>query len=533
MGKPTADVVHVGAFVLDRDRAELRNGNGSVVPLRPKVFAVLEYLSARPGRVVDRGALLDAVWPGLSVGDESLSQAVSVLRLALAPHGHSLVRTIPKRGYMLDVPVLQQEPETNAEADCAGDSTQPAHALRLTLASASRPFLIVLPFASVGKDPELAAVAEGITEELTTALSRGQSVPVVGRSSAATYRVCSAELSHDAYRLEAGYALEGAVRKLGTMLRVDCRLIETATGLLIWAECFDHRTGRTFSLYDRLAHAVNGALRRRLEVAEFVRLSGKRGIDPEACRSYLRAVSSIQGTLSVTRLDEAERLLRQAMVSQPHWMEAKSLLVRCHLVRHAEGWATADQKAEALQLAREVLASERGCATPLVFAGQALASIAGEHEAAFEVFYQALALDPDSYGALLGLGTVCTYTGEWRRALEHLTRAGRLRPAFPAEERRLWGVAFAAFIAGHYPGAAEFARQSLLLRPEFTSAWRVLAASLAHMKRIEKARSAGAELLKRAPQFTLEKYRAERTLRDADVATRIDRGLSLAGIPAG
>jgi DNA-binding winged helix-turn-helix (wHTH) protein len=156
------EMLRLGDVVLDVDRALLRDPNGIEVALRPKSLDLLLTLARNPGRVMSRDELFDAVWPDVTVTEDSIAQCVREVRRAIGDPEGRILRTIVKRGYCLDIEVQSDVPTTAAAPE----------SVRSLPAAQSRPSLVVLPFQSIPYDPDTEWFADGIVEEITTALSR-------------------------------------------------------------------------------------------------------------------------------------------------------------------------------------------------------------------------------------------------------------------------------------------------------------------------------------------------------------------------
>ncbi|WP_431266826.1 winged helix-turn-helix domain-containing protein [Dankookia sp. P2] len=174
------DVLRFADFTLDSGRGALLRPDGTHIALRPKTAELLRHLAERAGHVVARDVLLEAVWPGVYVSEDSVTQCVAEIRRALGEAGNSLLKTLPKRGYMLDVKPHQEV--------AAPDDALPNRVKGETSPSSNKPSVVVLPFQNMSGDPEQEYFADGIVEEITTALSRIRWLFVIARNSAFIYK---------------------------------------------------------------------------------------------------------------------------------------------------------------------------------------------------------------------------------------------------------------------------------------------------------------------------------------------------------
>jgi DNA-binding winged helix-turn-helix (wHTH) protein len=195
------EMLRFGDVVLDVERALLRDSNGAEVALRPKSLDLLLQLARNPGRILSRDELFEAVWPDVTVTDDSIAQCVREVRRAIGDPDGRILRTIVKRGYCLDIEV-QSPPPTGAPEPVRSAPT-----------SEGRPSLVVLPFQSIPYDPDTEWFADGIVEEITMALSRFRSLFVIARNSAFTFKGQAVDVRDVGQRLGVRYVLEGSVRR--------------------------------------------------------------------------------------------------------------------------------------------------------------------------------------------------------------------------------------------------------------------------------------------------------------------------------
>src|ERR1700733_10125529 len=212
------DMLRFGNVALDMSRGSLRGGDGAEVALRPKSLDLLLALARNPGRVMSRDELFDVVWPNVTVTEDSIAQCVREVRRAIGDPEGRILRTVIKRGYRLDIEV-QSETSTTARDHPPGVQTDQG-----------RPSLVVLPFQSIPYDPDTEWFADGIVEEITTALSRFRTLFVIARNSAFTFKGQSVDVRDVGQRLGVRYVLEGSVRRAGGQLRVTGQLVEAESG---------------------------------------------------------------------------------------------------------------------------------------------------------------------------------------------------------------------------------------------------------------------------------------------------------------
>lgn len=328
-GRPRRYVIK--DFVLDIERGTLTRG-GADVPLRPKSFAVLQYLVEHAGQLVTRDELIEAVWGHPHVTDSSLNQCLHDVRVALDDHEQDLVHTVPRRGYRFDLPADKETPERRSEP-AAPRRTR--HARRNGLIallivavvvlgfwafhdgdwlvddSDAPTTIAVLPLLDLSAERNLGYLADGLAEEILNALAQSRDLRVIARSSSFAFRGESAELGTIAEQLGADIVLEGSVRRSGEQLRVTAQLIETETSSHVWSQTYDYTLDDLFALQTAVARDVSDSLHARLELGA---PSDPVDPGPDAYEAYLLGVHYLrQGDLDGLRqardhLQEATRL---------------------------------------------------------------------------------------------------------------------------------------------------------------------------------------------------------------------------------
>ena len=293
-----------GKCTLDADARELTRA-GRVIHVEPQVFDVLVRLINRRGHVVSKDELVATVWHGRIVSDSTLSSRVNAARQAIGDSGEqqSFIRTVARRGFRF-VGDLREEPST-ADVDAsmpaqAIDTRQPAdgsHAYADDTGRRSfpdRPSIAVLPFQNMSRDPEQDYFADGIVEDVITALSHFRQLFVIARNSTFVYKGRAIDVKQVGRELRVRYVLEGSIRKFGNRLRITGQLIDAATGAHLWADRFDGALEDVFDLQDQITINVVGAVAPKLEQAEIDRARRKPTENLDAYDLYLRGLSTIR-----------------------------------------------------------------------------------------------------------------------------------------------------------------------------------------------------------------------------------------------
>jgi TolB-like protein len=243
-------------YTLDVTRGCLRTADREV-ELRPKSFEVLHYLVQSGGRLVTKDEIIRVVWPNVVVTDESLSQCISEVRHAIGDASQAIIKTVPRRGYRFVASVSRLLPDDGLE------QSAPAAAPRGTgsgRALPEKPSIAVLPFTNIGGDPEQEYFADGMVEEIITALSRFSGLLVIARNSSFAYKGRSVDVKQVGRELGVRYVLEGSVRKAANRLRITGQLIDASNGTHIWADRFDGALEDVFDLQDDVTTSVVGAM---------------------------------------------------------------------------------------------------------------------------------------------------------------------------------------------------------------------------------------------------------------------------------
>ena len=517
-------------FTFDLMRGALLDAQGAEIRLRPKAFDLLHYFVGSAGRLIGRDEILAAVWPGVFVTEDSIGLCVRQLRAALGDPDGRMLRTVPRRGYLFAAGVsrLDAAPPLRASLPTASP-TEPAPLGAAEARSAGPPMLVVLPFANMTADPEQEYFADGITEDLTTALSHLRWFAVIARNSAFTYKGRPVDVRQVGRELGVGYVLEGSVRKAGRRLRITAQLCDAETGGHVWAERFDGDLADVFDLQDRVTEAVVGAIEPSLRLAEVERARSCPTNSLTAYDLYLRALP--QGYASREGSDEAQRLLRQAIALDPGYIVATGTLARMHTFRFAQGWSKEGDVEEAVRCARQVERSGRNDPSALSAAAHALAYLARDYEAGLAAAHRAFLLAPNSAVVLLSFGWMRAYSGEADAALELIGRAKRLSPVDPVAFIFSAALSYAHFVAGRYDMAAQAARQAVRDRSSYLVAQRLLAASLGQLGRAEEATETMRALLALTPGYTLADAVGHASMRDTATRDRFLNGLRRAGLP--
>ncbi|RQH11962.1 tetratricopeptide repeat protein [Bradyrhizobium sp. RP6] len=370
-----------------------------------------------------------------------------------------------------------------------------------------KPSIAVLPFENMSGDPEQEYFADGMVEEITTALSRFKSLFVIARNSSFTFKGKAVDIKEVGRRLGVRYVLQGAVRKAPGKVRVTAQLIEVATGAHIWAEKFERDMTDIFALQDDVALAVVSAIQPRLFQAEIAMAKRRRPEDLTAYDLYLRA---IQRAFRTTRegLAEALRLVQRALELDPEFAAAAALAGACHAENVVRSYAVDAQfeSREAVRLVRMALKLDHDDPDTLANAALISALLVGDWETEIEMSDRAVTLNPNSYRAWNCRGWVYKVAGQPEEAIRSFERAVRMSPLDPQQYIVLTGMGFALIELRRFDEAISAGKKAQRHNPSYPGPYRCLASALAHLGRDADAREAAARMLEIDPAFTISAW---------------------------
>jgi TolB-like protein/class 3 adenylate cyclase len=379
-----------------------------------------------------------------------------------------------------------------------------------------KPSIAVLPFQNMSGDPEQEYFADGMVEDIITALSRFKSLFVIARNSSFTYKGKAVDIKQVGRELGVRYVLEGSVRKAGGKLRITGQLIEAATGAHLWADRFDGPLDDIFEVQDKVTSSVVAAIAPRLEQAEIERSESKKTESLEAVDLHYRAIQSYR---RFTRQgnEDALRLARQAISLDPNFAAAYGVALNCYTQRRDEGWIKDDDVAEGKQYA--VRAAELGDdAYALSRAALFFAGILKDAGTADAIVDQALAVNPNLADAWRNRGWISAFLGRHEPALEQFHYAMRLNPLDPEIYRAEAGLAVANFFLRRFEIALSWATKSLSRRKTYAAALRVAMQSYAMLGRIADAQMMQARMREAGMTFAqTKKYMAYQRQEDVEL----------------
>ena len=505
-----------------------------LVTLGSRAFDLLLALVDRRGELVTKDELLRRVWPDAIVEENNLQVQVSTLRKAFGEDARWLITTSPGRGYRFTDIVRVCDPAAVERVGPHSTALIPSAQVQGTTPLPPslhdrRPVLVVLPFTNMTGGAEQEYFADGITEDLTTALAHLRWFSVIARNSAFAYKGRAVDVRQVGRELGVGYVLEGSVRRAGGRVRITAQLCETEAAGHVWAERFDGDLADIFDLQDRVVEAVAGAVEPSLRLAEAERVRTKPTESLGAYDLYLRALPHRFAARESS--DDSLRLLRRAVALDPDFEAAKGALAELAVIRASQGWAEEGEGEEAVHLAREIAqAGGREDPSTLAAAGYALSYLGRDYAAGLAAGERAVLRAPNSASVLFLSGWTRIYAEEWQGAILQIGKAMRLSPIDPSTCYFFTALSGAHFVGQAYEEASTWARRAIRERPSLLSGHRLLTASLARLGRAEAAREALRALLAVAPGDRIATVAAQSAVRGKVRDHYLD-GLRRAGLP--
>jgi adenylate cyclase len=318
---------------------------------------------------------------------------------------------------------------------------------RSALALPDKPSIAVLPFQNMSGDPEQEYFADGIVEEIITALSRMRWLFVIARNSSFTFKGRAVDVKQVSRDLGVRYVLEGSVRKAANRIRITAQLIDATSGVHVWAERFDGGLQDVFDLQDQVTARVVGEIAPKLEQAEIERAKRKRTESLDAYDYFLRGMASVH-QWTRTANDEALRLFYKAIDLDPGFASAYGMAAWCYIWRKLNGWVVdrAQETSEGAHLARRAVELGKDDAVALSRGGHALAWFVRDLDNGAAFIDRALVLNPNLAAAWNLSGWVRAYRGELDLAIEHHQRAMRLSHSIPSSITCMLGPRLRIFL---------------------------------------------------------------------------------------
>jgi adenylate cyclase len=426
-----------------------------------------------------------------------------------------------------------QEPIRAYQVGARGQTREAAPALLAEVESPpplpDKPSIAVLPFQNMSGDPEQEYFADGMVEEITTALSRFKWLFVIARNSSFTFKGKAVDVKEVGRKLGVRYVLEGSVRKAAGKVRITGQLIDAITGAHIWADRFERDLTDVFALQDEVTLAVVSAIEPKLLQTEIAVATRQRPENLTAYDLFLRAVQQYYLTTPES-LNEALRLARRALELDPRFGFVAALASCCHMLNVLLGYAADPQfdRKEAVRLLRLALSLDDSDPDILALVCTVSAYMVGDCEREIEMADRAVALNPNSHFAWGARGWVYRIAGLPEEAVRSFEHAMRMSPVDPLLHQTLIGMGYAFIELRRFDEAIVAGKKAQRQNPSYSAAYRCLASAFAHLGRDAEAREAAARLLELDPAFTISAWIARGGQTNSKL---LIEGLRKAGLP--
>jgi TolB-like protein len=421
-------------YTLDTGRRELRRGP-TLLHVEPQVFDLLEFLVGNRDRVVSKDDLLASVWGGRIVSESTIASRINAVRRLIGDSGEQqrLLRTIIGKGVRF-VGIVREE----------GEGGEPVRTL-------PRLAIVVLPFTNLSNDPEQEDFADGITDDLTTDLSRISGSFVIARNTAFTYKGQSVDVKQIGRELGIRYVLEGSVRRAGDWVRVNVQLTDVESGAHLWADRFDTDRANLAAAQDEITGRIAATLNVELVRDATRRIDQEKAADPNARDLVMRGRAfRFRPASEANRLDALLNFER-ALEIDPRSLDARIGVASTLVANLADGWSNSPEQdiARAEQLLIDVLETGLYSAWAHVVIGM-LRRVQNRLDEAKMECESAIALDRNDAGALFQLGLTLMFLGRPEAATSYIEKALRLNPHDPNAANRLLGIGCVSSLFGRY-----------------------------------------------------------------------------------
>jgi TolB-like protein/DNA-binding winged helix-turn-helix (wHTH) protein/Tfp pilus assembly protein PilF len=567
--------LHSGCLLLD----------GNEIALRPKTFAVLNYLIENAGRLVSKDELFDAVWPNLAITDDALVQSIGELRRALGDDGPRLVRTVPRRGYRFESDVSVVAPgasSTGAVPAASRHETRPpgpdartplarlaravgdqriglaaslglavlvaagllwagiatdwkltslvGRADRSALHSAeigARPAIAVLPLVNQGNDSAREYFADGLTQDIINALGRFSELTVMSWNAVLPYKSRPASPAEIARGLGVRYQVEGSVLQTGDRVRVTAQLVNSDGGVF-WSGRFDEPLADLFALQEKITTQIAGALAIRVAQVEQRRVTAKPTESLEAYDYVLRARPALQRPERAS-IVEARELLRRAIGIDASYAAAYAALADTYQITTVMGWteSPAASLSRAEEMANKALSLDDSDVRAHIVLGR-IHIFHQQYEQAKAELDRAIAINPSDAHALAGRGNILMWSGDTDAAIETLELAKRIDPDLNVIDRNALSLAY--YLKGRYDAAIEQAELNLRRTESANFSRIVLASAYAQANQSGNAARVVSAIHRLDPTFDPQDF-GSKFLKPADLE-RLRDGFRKAGLDA-
>jgi len=446
------------------------------VAVSSKGLQLLEALLGAPGRVLTKAELMRAAWGDTAVEESNLSVQVAALRKQLGPSadGGDWIATIPRVGYRFVG--LPAKKSTEGISELSGTERE------------RRPSIAALPFANLSGDKEQEYLADGVTEDIITALTRFRWLFVIARNSSFAYKHKSLDAKQIAQELGVEYLIEGSVRRSSQKIRISAQLVEATSGKHIWAERYDLEMTEVFAIQDEIAERVAGAIEPELLKTEGAQAAARHTGNITAWDTVRRGTWHFHQVTRENHL-KARELFRQAAKLDPDLPEGHLWLGRVSSGLVAYGWS--DDPAADLQEGMEAAlkAIQLDERNPYAHYALAIVSVYADRlEQSISAARKAIEISPSFALGHLVHGTALLFSGRASEAIGPLEYGLRLSPYDPQNFVWFNFLALARLFSGSVEAALEAAARALQVRPNWRTSLEVLICCYAALGKWDEAR---------------------------------------------
>ena len=472
------------------------SSQGSEIPLRPKAFELLHLLVENAGCLLSRETIMQSVWPDVVVTDDNITQCIHDIRRALGPETAVLLRSVPRRGYIFQAEITRHATPVAAAA------------VPLDSGAVQKPSITVLPFANLSGRADQEYFADGVVEGIITELARCRSLFVIARDSSLGYRGTS-DVNAVAQELGVRYVLRGSVRR-GQRIHVTAQLIDTQTGIHLWADRYDRDVSDVFLVQDSIARAVALAIEPAIATLELQRAMRRPPDRLDAWEEYQRGLWH-QSLFDVRENLEARRFFEKAVALDPTFSCAWRGLLHTYVDENRLFFtrSLAETISVTAPLARKAVDADPG--DPESQAGVGWVSLTqGDVAAALEAAEVALALNPNCADAYRLQGTALIYGGKPSDGCEVLYTYLRLSPRDPRGWQASHMIAMARYLLADYAGSVDAAKRAMRVNARQKLSYRWLAAALGQLARKRDALTLLAHVPAAVAPLSVEEYVCQR-----------------------
>ncbi len=474
----------INECAVDTDIFEVRR-MGAPVPVEPQVFDLLVMLLENRDRLVTKDELIDRVWKGRIVSDATVSSRIKAARIAIGDNGNEqhCIRTVRRRGFRVVADVSLSGGRDYARTSVSKGSAR-------TVSFTDKPSIAVLRFTNIGHDTGCDSFADGMAEDIITALSRMPWFCVTARNSSFTFNATTIDVKQVSDDLGVRYVLSGSVRKAGRRLRVGAQLIDAATGNHVWADRYDRDVVDIFDVQDDVTQAIVASVVPQFLSTEAIRAKRKDPAELSAWECVMRGRAHLW-KLGRTDAAIARDLFERAIALSPSGELGISDLAVAHFLEAHYGWSDSSLESQRLMLdtARRAVAVNGSDPLALTILGWANL-VAHNWDEALPPVDLALQFSPGFAPGIGIRGTILALLGKSVEAIESLNHAVRLSPLDSFMPFWLMGLVWANQSLGRYEEAIGAAQRAIRLVPDNPTFRRQLASAYARQGCLDEARRA-------------------------------------------